>query len=254
MILIVLFIFGLFIGSFLNVLIYRIPKSESIIFPPSHCPYCRHRLAWFDLFPVLSFLQLRGLCRYCKHPISVIYPIVELLTGLLFIFIYIFAGINNIYYLVFLIIMNSIFIVIFFTDLKYGIIPFSVVLGGCFISIIYLLTSQSLQSTGVHLLSALGASLSFLFLFVITKGRGLGFGDVVLVFLIGLFLGFPYTAFALYQAFLYGALVSVMLILIKVKKLQHDTIPFGPFLIIGTLASLYWGSFLMHFVMQFIPL
>jgi leader peptidase (prepilin peptidase)/N-methyltransferase len=119
---------------------------------------------------------------------------------------------------------------------------------------VYLALTVPLLSVAIHLLSALAAFLTFLFLFVITKGRGLGFGDVVLVLLIGLFLGFPNTAFALYLAFLSGALISVFLILIGIKKLKHDTIPFGPFLVIGTLISLYLGGNLLRLVTQYIPL
>lgn len=249
-----IFIFGLVVGSFLNVVIYRLPKRESIVFPPSHCPHCRHKLVWYDLIPVVSYVLLFGECRYCNKTISPIYPLVELLTGLLFVCLYSSFMSMGIVVLIYYFLILPIFLTIFFTDLKYGIIPFQLVLAGSIITSVYLVYTFSPYVLLSHLLSAFSAFLAFLFLFLITKGRGMGFGDVVLVFLMGLFLGSPYIAFALYIAFLTGAVTSLILILIGSKRLRHDTIPFGPFLVIGTFISLFYGEYILMTVRYFLPI
>ena len=115
------FFFGLIIGSFLNVCIYRLPEGKSIISPPSHCPYCQHRIKWYDNIPILSFILLKGRCRYCHKPISWQYPLVELTSGLFTLFVYQKWGISlsAFFYLIFLYAL----IVISFIDLKWQIIP-----------------------------------------------------------------------------------------------------------------------------------
>lgn len=254
MVLLMLFVFGTAIGSFLNVVIYRMPRRESVVFPASHCPRCRHKLAWYDLIPVFSYLLLSGRCRYCKEPISAYYPIVEFLTGLLFVLIYYFFPVLDLVSLVYFLLIGSVLIIIFFTDLQYGIIPFQVVLVGCAGVLAYLFYTFSLYAFITHLLSAAGAFFAFLFLFLVTRGRGMGFGDVVLVTLMGFFLGFPNIAFALYIAFLTGAITSLILILIGSKHMRHDTIPFGPFLVSGTFISLFFGANILQLVSYFLPL
>ena len=94
---IIVFVFGIVIGSFLNVCIYRIPKQQSIAYPPSHCTSCSSKLKWYDLVPILSYIILKGKCRYCKHNISIRYPILELITGLLYFFIYVKFGIGIVF-------------------------------------------------------------------------------------------------------------------------------------------------------------
>lgn len=251
MVLLLVFIYGLFIGSFLNVVIDRVPKGQSILFPPSHCPHCRHRLAWYDLLPVVSFLLLNGKCRYCKTKISLYYPLLELITGEVFLLVYLFASHAGFLYTLYLLVMASVFIVIFFSDYKYGVIPFSMVGVGLAVSFSYLLYSGSFSNILLHLAAAVGAFVFFFSLFFFTKGRGMGFGDVVLVFLLGLFLGFPSIAVALYISFLIGAIVSVFLIIIGTKKLKNDTIPFGPFLILGTFITLFWGNAILKMVVPY---
>jgi prepilin signal peptidase PulO-like enzyme (type II secretory pathway) len=197
---------------------------------------------------------LRGACRYCHSGISALYPVVELLTAFLFAGIYVsLLPQVSLLYLLYVLIIGSIFMVIFFTDLKYGIIPFHVVIFGCIAVLTYLVYTFSVSVFINHILSAIGAFLVFFFLFFITKGRGMGFGDVVLVFLIGLFLGFPLVVFGLYAAFLTGAIVSLILILIGSKRLKNDTIPFGPFLVTGTFICVFFGDIITDFVGLYIP-
>lgn len=246
------FIFGTIVGSFLHVVVERLPKSQSIVYPPSHCPHCRHRLAWYDLIPVISFALLKGKCRYCHVHISYYYPLVEIVTGLIFAGIYLFSVPMGLLAVFYLLAVSSIFISIFFTDYKYGIIPLYSVLLGCLIVLMYLVFTEQFSTILNHVLSGIGAFAFFFFLFAVTKGRGMGFGDVMLVILLGLFLGFPLIALAIYLSFLTGAIISLFLIMTGIKKLRHDSIPFGPFLISGTFIALFYGDTLVTMVMKYL--
>jgi leader peptidase (prepilin peptidase)/N-methyltransferase len=143
----------------------------------------------------------------------------------------------------------TILIVIFFTDIKYGIIPFMIVVPACVIILAYtaLFTPSVLLSS---ILSAIGLFLFFFLLYRYTHGRGMGFGDVMYVCLMGLLLGFPRSILGLYIAFLTGAIVAVLLISLKKKQFAGGTIPFGPFLVLGTFIGLFWGDFLVEKVIQ----
>jgi len=260
------FIFGLFIGSFLNVLSDRFPKGEAVVKGRSHCDKCRKTLVWHDLIPLLSFVFLKGKCRYCKTSLSFYYPIVELTTGILFMLttFFVFNGsqffplrqvfeeqaifnfqllIPLIYYLF---IVSSL-IVIFFADLKYGIIPDKIIFPVIFISIIYLILNTQYAVLS-HLFSALGACLFFLFLSLIKikKRESMGIGDVKFAFLMGLILGFPNIIVSLYIAFLTGAIVGCILILWRKKRVFGTSIPFGPFLVTGTLGAIFYGEILIQ--------
>ncbi len=269
MLVFLLFILGLSIGSFLNVLIDRIPNDESPFKGRSYCDKCKKTLKWYDSIPLISYLYLKGRCRYCRSHISFYYPLVEIVTGVMFViaFAYVYGLQSTDYSLPFstfnsqlsifiysLFILSS-FIVIFFTDLKYGIIPDKIVYSSTVISFLYLIPfgfAQGELNTKYlilgSLLSGLGAFGFFLALFLITKGKGMGFGDVKLAFLIGIILGFPKIIVAFYLAFLTGALVGSILIIWGKKKLKGGTIPFGPFLIIGAVLSLFFGEKIIHLV------
>lgn len=248
-----LFIAGIFVGSFLNVLIDRLSREESVIKGRSYCEKCKKELAWYDLIPVLSFIFLKGRCRYCHTRLSAYYPLIELTTGVLFAAVLFFVLgqninfitiINVIYYLF----IASSLIVIFFADLKYGIIPDKIVFPSIIISLIYLfLIHNSLFL--IHVSAAFGASLFFLFLFLVTRGRGMGFGDVKFSFLMGLILGFPNIIVSLYIAFLTGAVVGCILIIWRKKRMFGTKIPFGPFLVLGTFLALFWGEIIFQVVL-----
>lgn len=233
-----LFLLGLFVGSFLGVLIERIPKKEDFIKDRSKCASCRHILAWYDLVPVFSFLFLLRKCRYCKAELSYFYPFIEILTALLFVFTAWKLTGTYVDLVYFLFIMSS-FIVIFFTDLKQRMIPNIVVYPAIFVSIGYLILNTNYLIPNV--LAAIGVFLFFLFLFVITRGKGMGFGDVQFSILLGLFLGYPNIVFAVYIAFLTGAAISLILIMGKRYTIK-SAIPFGPFLIIGALCMFFFGE------------
>ena len=262
---IVVFLLGLATGSFLNVLIDRLPKEEPVLMGRSYCDHCHHKLSWYDLIPLLSFVLLRGRCRYCQKRISWQYPLVELVTGVLFV-LGSFGNLGrfgeSLISLCYLFFVICSLIVIFFTDLKYGIIPDKVVFPAIGLVVLFHLMrvfcfvppSEESRSLSCHLgggtspghlggvlLAGLAVAAFFGLLVILTKGRGMGMGDVKLALLMGLFLGFPKILIALYFAFLTGALVSVILILGKKKKFGQ-TIPFGPFLVGGTIFALFYGS------------
>lgn len=250
-ILLFIFIFGLCIGSFLNVLIYRLPEDLSLS-GRSYCPKCKKKISWYDNIPLLSFILLKGKCRQCQSPISVQYPLVEFLTGVIFIIsvllltnigqdlgfkIYDLRFWTTLLYSFWIV---SVFLTIFIIDLKHQIIPDQLLYASLPVVLFYLFLN--LKSLFInHLPSAIISFVFFYFLHKITKGRGMGFGDVKLVFLIGLILGFPKTIIALYIAFLTGALVGVILILIGKKRFK-EAVPFGPFLAAGTIISFFWGN------------
>ena len=247
----ILFLFGLFFGSFFNVVIDRLPREESILKGRSHCEYCKKTLVWNDLIPLVSYLTLKGRCRYCHKKLSIYYPFMELLTGILFGATYLTIGQTNLYSLVYMLFVISALEILFFIDLKYGLIPFAVVFPGVIISVLFLLLTSPLSFVS-SLLSGLGAGGFFLAIFLFTKGKGMGFGDVVYAFWMGLLLGFPKIIMGLYIAFVLGAVISVLLVLMHRKKLKGGTVPFGPFLVFGTLIMLFWGDRFMQVVFRYI--
>jgi leader peptidase (prepilin peptidase)/N-methyltransferase len=240
---IVFFIFGLAVGSFLNCLVYRLNKGLSPVRGRSFCPKCKHQLAWKDNLPLISFIVLKGRCRHCHSPISWQYPLVELATGMLAVLTvrYTLYPINSgfltaIYYLL----ITYALIAIFVSDLRYGTIPDEVVFPA--IGLVFLYSVFSLQSSVFSpILSSLGAAGFFLALVAVTRGRGMGMGDVKLAGLMGLVLGWPKIVAALYLAFLTGAFAGVILILIGKKRLGEH-IPFGPFLASTTWIVIFWGD------------
>ena len=233
----IIFLFGLTIGSFLNCIIYRLKVGKTFLRGHSFCPYCKHKLVWYDLIPVFSFLMLKGKCRYCQKPISIQYPLVELTTAILFILLFNSQNLLNTGYLL---LITSFLIIIFVYDLKHYIIPDKVIFPAILTSFLFLFTTNSLLVNAI--LSAFGASLFFLLIYLISQGQWMGFGDVKLSFLIGLHLGFPNILVALFSAFFTGAIIGLILIA-QSKKTLKSKVPFGPFLVFGTfLATLYGES------------
>lgn len=245
------FLFGLSIGSFLLVLADRIPRNEGFTTGGSYCEYCHHGLSSLDLIPVISFLFLRGKCRYCKKKISWYYPGSELLTGSLFVITYVTIGTTSFPTLLFSIFIVSCLIVIFFADLQSGIIPDKIVYPAIVVIALFQLITQFLLFP-LYMYSAIGAGGFFLLLFLLTKGKGMGFGDVKFAVLMGLVLGFPGIVYSLYIAFLTGATLSLILILWKQKTLK-STIPFGPFLVFATLIVLLFPQVVEAIVKVALP-
>lgn len=231
---------GLIIGSFLNVCIYRIPKGESVAFPPSHCPLCKHKIRWYENIPVFSYIFiLRGKCSGCKGSISIQYPIVEFITGILFylFFLRFGLGILGIKYLIFICLL----IIGVWVDFTHYYIPDRISLSIFIIGIIFSFFTSGFER------SVLGAG-SFALFYIVLYGFGesfgyeiMGFGDVKLAMGIGAMIGY----FSLYQVFIFlniafisGALIGVTLILLK-KKTRKDIMPFGPYIAIAGLVVGY---------------
>ncbi len=253
-----IFILGLAVGSFLNAVIYRLEINKSVLDGRSFCPHCNHSLAWYDLIPIFSFLFLGGRCRYCRKKISIQYPLVELATGVLFITLlkyklayYGFEFLFNPIFImdfIFLAIIFSFFEIIFVYDFKHYIIPdkivFPAVIAVLFHKIFYfsfILNFFDFKLAFNFLLSSFLGALFFLAIIIFSKGKWMGFGDVKLVFLMGLLLGGKNLLVALFLAFLFGAIIGIVMILFKKKTMQSE-IPFGPFLIFGTMVSFLWAE------------
>ncbi|HBB76970.1 MAG: hypothetical protein A3I49_01875 [Candidatus Levybacteria bacterium RIFCSPLOWO2_02_FULL_37_11] len=249
------FILGLFIGSFLGVLIDRIPRKKSVLRGRSKCDHCQKTLSWYELIPLASYIILKGKCSNCKKPISIFYPIVELSTGVLFAFTFWLSMVNgqwSIVNMLFYLFIVSVFLVVFFTDLKYGIIPDRIIFPSVFITFLYL-TIYSPPLLLNHMLSAAGVAFLFFLLIVVTRGRGMGAGDLKYSFFLGFLLGFPEVIIALYIAILTGGGMASILVLWGKKKLS-GVIPFGPFLTIGAFLTLFYSGELIHFIYKFLGL
>ena len=240
---ILIFIFGLVVGSFLNCLIYRLEVGEGFLKGRSFCPYCRHILSWQDLIPLLSFLILRGKCRYCQKSISWQYPLVEIATGLLFLSIF------NFQFSIFNLIIACFLIIIFVYDLKHYIIPDKIIYPAIVIVLIYNFLRSDLLGRSDLLLSAFGAATFFLAIVLVSRGKWMGIGDIKLAFLMGLFLGFPNILVALFLAFSIGAIIGLGLI-VSGKKTLKSEVPFGPFLVTGTFIALFFGGQIIHWYLN----
>ena len=248
---IVIFIFGLLIGSFLNAVIYRLHSGEGIVKTRSHCVKCGHVLTWRELVPIFSFIIQKGRCRACSARISLQYPFVELATAILFVLVLFSHGGSpaggQFFSLVYLLIISSLLIVIFVYDLKHYIIPDKIVYPAIMVSgIWYLVSSIFLDSYTKYsivdiIYSPVGAFAFFAAIFFVSKGKWLGFGDVKLVFFMGLLLGWPGILVALFAAFMLGGIMGLGLIATG-KKNMKSQVPFGPVLVVGTFAALFWGE------------
>lgn len=247
------FILGACIGSFLNVLIDRLPRQESIFLKRSHCDNCKKTLSSKELIPLFSFLFLKGKCRSCKSKIPKRLFWVEAISGLAFLtglFLYLSARVD-ITALLFSLIIFSILLVIFFTDIEDGIIPDETIAGLIGVSFVWILFFKQNAFLN-HFITGAILLLLFFSLFSITKRRGMGLGDVKFSFALGFFLGFPRVVAAVYLAFLTGAIASIILILWGKKKLRGDTIPFGPFLALATFITYLIGDQIIRVVLGII--
>lgn len=260
MLLVIIFIFvmGLVWGSFLNVVIFRTSHGGSPLSGRSVCPKCKHQLAWYLNIPVLSYIWLRGKCAYCRKKISPRYPLIELLTGVMFVWWFL-VGFNffklvgspwSFIQPVFWLIVGMILLSIFMTDLLYMVIPFSLNLMLFSVVLFYRigLTGFGIMQTEdlfKAILSGVGLCCLFLFLQILTKKikkvDGFGLGDIYLAPSLGLLLGWPKIIPGVMISFVLGALVGIILMIFGKKKLGQY-LPFGPFLIIGTVVALVFGG------------
>ena len=260
MLLVIAFIFvmGLVWGSFLNVVIYRMSHGISPAKGRSICPKCKKEIPWKYNIPLLSFIWLRGRCANCHKKISWRYPAIELLTGILFIwwyavgtsFFHLFGNPWQVVQPIFWLIVGMILLTIFMTDLLYGVIPLSINLTLFSLVLFYRISLTAFgQMTPMDLfwatVSGIVLALFFLFLQKITKivkgVDGMGDGDIFLSPSLGLLLGWPKILIAVFLSFTIGSIVGIVLMMMGKKKMSQ-TIPFGPFLVIGTVAALVWGG------------
>lgn len=245
--LILLFLIGLCFGSFCTVLADRLPKGEDVLMSRSHCDFCKKTLSWYELVPLLSFLIQKGRCRTCHKTLSYLYPLIEFLMGLGFVGIGMIAG-QSLFSLIAGLTLFSMGVVILVADLKYFIIPDVTLVVMALVGLVHVFTLP-FQEVKIHIGSAACAFIGFYTLYILTKRKGIGFGDVKLAGVLGLLLGFPNLIIALYTAFLTGAIVGVILMILGIAKMKTK-VPFGPFLLFGAVVSFFWGASLWQWWMQ----
>jgi leader peptidase (prepilin peptidase)/N-methyltransferase len=260
-------LFGLAIGSFLNVLIDRLPLKKSLVFPPSHCEACSRKLSFFDLIPVLSYLMLRGRCRYCRARIPLRVLLVEIGGGIVFILSYWrFGATAEFAYAAF---WSCVFLVIMFIDWEHKLILNRITYPAVLIALVVfgvdtifpewgVLTSiksfwPDSGILGISIVnSVIGGAIGFVFfliVFLIYSG-GMGMGDIKLAGLIGLVTGLPLVIAALITGILIGGLVAILLLVLG-KKGRKDVIPYGTFLAIGPIVALFWGNEILNWYLGF---
>ena len=230
------FLLGVAIGSFLNVVADRLPSGKSIVSPPSHCPHCLHGLSVLDMIPIFSYLWLKGRCRYCKTKIPFRLFLVELGTGALFAFLYWYYGLN--WGLPITIFYCCLFVALLVIDMEHSILPNKIVYPGIIIALILaIVTEPGIKDAAI----GGGIGLGILLIPALIYRGGMGWGDVKLALLIGLVTGFPLVFVAMFLAIVSGGLIAGILLLLKLKG-RKDAIPFGPFLALAAMATMFWGN------------
>lgn len=247
--LLILFCVGICCGSFVGVVATRWTRIKSIYSTRSRCDSCRHVLAPLDLVPILSYIFLRGKCRYCKKKISPMHLVYELSGGIVFVLVGLFYPTVSVLGFILVLLICTVLLCLFFIDYFYGILPDALLL------ILFILTTFYVAPFGwdvlfTQLLIGVGCFVFFLGIYLLTRGRGMGFGDVKFVFIIGYLLGFPNSLLAIYLAFVMGAVVAIALILLGRKKFKGGTIAFGPFLVIGVFVVLLFSEYIYSFVFR----
>lgn len=279
MTLILLFILGICLGSFLNVVIDRWPNDQSIIKGRSHCDYCKHTLSPLDLIPVLSYFLIGAKCRHCHKKLSVQYPVIELATAILMVTTYIFSintvpkylfdqiSYNNLF-VVLNIAVNEIlalyFLVIFMIDLKYEVILDNIINSALLLTLVvqvlylaglFFLTPRvvfidNAKSLLIAYLCGIILAVFFRFLIFVSRGRGLGEGDIKLGLWLGIILGFPNILPGMLISFVSGGIIGLLLIIFRRKKFGQ-TVPLAPFLVTGAYISLFFGNQIMNWYINF---
>lgn len=254
-----IFLYGLMIGSFLNVCAYRIPLKKSVVGPRSFCPNCKQSILFYDNIPLVSYLILGGKCRSCKQKISIQYVLVELFTGLMFVATYLLIGLNA--NLAIALTFVSIMILISAIDIKQQIIPnriviFGLIIGGLFFILTLFISEISLPPFKMSrelfpgywsIVGFFSGGLLILTVAVVAKvvmkQDAMGGGDIKLAALMGMYLG-PYVGVAIFIGFLIGSIVTLPLLMIGIIK-RKQPVPFGPFLAAGAVLTLFFGPSLL---------
>lgn len=231
-------LFGLIIGSFLNVCIYRIPNKQSIFFPSSHCTHCLNKLSVLDLFPIISYVLLKGNCRYCNEKISIQYPIIEIINTLLYFILFCKFGINAEFFCCAF--FSSLLVIVFTIDLNNKIIPNGIILTGFIVililrilELIYYLSYEPLFES----LFGLTMGAFPIFIIILLSNGGMGAGDMKLMGIIGMWFGAWVTYIILLISIVSAAIISLILILTK-NKTMKSSIAFAPFLTVSAFICL----------------
>jgi leader peptidase (prepilin peptidase) / N-methyltransferase len=249
---ILVFCFGAIIGSFLNVCIFRIGRGRSIVAPGSYCPNCEKPIRFYDNIPIAGYLILRGRCRNCSAPISFRYPLVEVITAGLFVWLYVRMGISL--ELPALMLLAALLIVISFIDLDLQIIPDVLSIGGLGAGLVLAFIRPHFGVLDAVYGIVLGGGILFLIAMgyqLLAKREGMGGGDVKLLAMIGSFLGLKGVVFSLMAGSLIGSLVGIPLMLLKGEGTKY-AIPFGPFLSLAALIYVFFGDRLINGFLSFI--
>lgn len=247
---IIVFVFGLCIGSFMNVCIYRVPVSKSIVHPGSMCPKCGNVIRFYDNIPVLSYLWLKGRCRNCNESISIRYPLVEIISGLFSLCVFLIFGLSleGIIYYVFI----STLLVITFIDIDHQIIPDTISIPGIPAGFIasFVLPSLTYLDSLLGILAG-GVSLFLVsWIYELIKGKsGMGGGDIKLLAMIGAFIGWKGVLFTIFISSAVGTLTGII-IMLRTQKGLKLAVPFGPFLSIGAVIYIFFGPQLIYWYLN----
>ena len=241
---IIIFHYGIVIGSFLNVLIYRLPKHENIATKRSHCMECGYQLKWYDLIPLFSYLFLRGRCRKCGARISIQYPIIEAANGILYVLIFLRYGltIETLLYCLLFSALLALSVIDFRTfEIPVGFNIFILILGLVRVATDY-------KNWLLYLIGLVSVSLFLFAIFAISKGRGIGGGDVKLMAATGLLLGWKLNLLGFVMGCILGSIIHI--IRMKVSK-EGRTLAMGPYLSLGVVLTVFFGEYIISWYMSF---
>lgn len=247
---------GLSVGSFLNVVIYRIPRKEKFMAIRSYCPHCKNNLKWYHNIPLLSYLFLLGKCGFCSKSIPVRYPLVELGNALIFAIFYYQYGLT--FFSVIYALICSALIVVFFIDMEFMIIPDSITLPGIIIGL-----AVSFHPDGIGLVNALigfavgGGSLYLIAILgeLLFKKESMGGGDIKMAAMLGAFLGWQKVLLIFISSAVIGLIISIAVMTYSAKVRKERMIPFGPFLAIAALLAIFYGdSIINYYITNFLQM
>lgn len=237
---IIFFILGVIFGSFFNVVGLRSPKNLTFIQYPSHCPHCNETLRWYELIPLLSFLWQRGTCKNCQARISPMYPIIELITGILFVYSYFQIGFQIELITAFLFI--SLLVIITVSDIAYMLIPNKIIL--FFLPLLIISRIISPLTPWYDMIIGAVVGYTTIALIIVLSRGGMGAGDMKLFFILGIVLGWKEVLFTLFLASLLGACIGLILRFIR-KVGRRQPIPFGPYIALAAIISYFHGDALI---------
>ena len=243
-------LFGMVVGSFLNVCICRMPHDQSVVSPPSHCPRCSYRIRWYDNIPIVSYLLLRGKCRGCGTHISLQYPLVELLNGMLALLLFLRFGPTLAFAALF--VFCSALVVITFIDIEHQIIPDEISLPGIVIGFVlsFFLKGHSWLNSLLGILLGGGSLLLVAYAYQWLTGKeGMGGGDIKLLAMMGAFLGWKAIPFIIFASSLVGSVFGISMMLFQ-KKDSKLAIPFGPYLAFGAVLYIFYGKPLIQWYLN----